>query len=141
MSRSRHMKRAAGGRTKETVYAGAGSNVLKEAEERKRGGKVHGEGEKSKHRADKRARGGHVSGHPKHHADGGEAHHSAMHKAPGRKRGGGIGANLTPLSTAAGTICRVPKSFSHASAFAAAAQRAHTGRSRGLPAAGRQTAA
>ena len=102
MSRSRHMKRAKGGAVKETVYAGEGSNVLKEAEERKRGGKVHGEGEKGKHRADKRARGGHVSGHPKHHADGGEAHHAHMHsKTPGRKRGGGIGANLTPLSTAA----------------------------------------
>ena len=103
MSRSRHMKRAAGGATKETVYAGAGSNVLKEAEERKRGGKVmHGEGEKGKHRADKRARGGHVSGHPKHHADGGVAHHKHMHSAhAGRKRGGGIGANLKPLSTAA----------------------------------------
>ena len=78
MSRARH--RAKGGSVKETVYAGAGSNVLKEAEERKRGGKVmHGEGEMPKHRADKRARGGGV----------------------GRKRGGGVGANLMPLSTAA----------------------------------------
>lgn len=80
MSRSRHAKRAAGGKV---VYAGAGSNVLKEAEERKRGGKVmHAEGEAAKERSDrpKRARGGAV---------------------PGRKRGGGVGANLTPLSTAA----------------------------------------
>jgi hypothetical protein len=53
---------------------------MKEAHERKRGGKVMGEGEEPKHRADKRARGGSV---------------------PGRKRGGGVGANLTPLSTAA----------------------------------------
>ena len=107
MSRSRHMKRAKGGAT---VYAGAGSNVLKEAEERKRGGKVtEGEGEKGKHRGDRRARGGKME-HKEHerkrggkveHEDGGEAHHAKMHKHPGRKRGGGIGANLTPLSTAA----------------------------------------
>lgn len=78
MSRARH--RAAGGSVKQTVYAGEGSNVLKEAAERKRGGKVsEGEGEMPKARADKRARGGGV----------------------GRKRGGGVGANLTPLSTAA----------------------------------------
>lgn len=78
MSRARH--RAKGGSVKETVYAGEGSNVLKEAEERKKGGKVtHGEGDAPKMRADKRARGG----------------------AVGRKRGGGVGANLTPLSTAA----------------------------------------
>jgi hypothetical protein len=107
-------------RGKATVYAGEGSNVLKEAHERKRGGKVehHGEGEKGKRRHDRkeRARGGHVS-----HREGSayeEAHESAAerkreaaegrkrgggmkHHAPGRKRGGGIGANLTPLSTAA----------------------------------------
>ena len=82
---------------------------------RKRGGSVHpkhlhGEGGEAHHRADRkeRKRGGgvHHDGHPKHHADGGKAHHAHMHsahaaKVPGRKRGGGIGANLTPLSTAA----------------------------------------
>ena len=83
MSRARHAKRAMGGKT--TVYAGEGSNVLKEAEERKRGGKVErmkGEGEKAKERHDrpKRARGGAV---------------------PGRKRGGGVGSDKTPLSSAA----------------------------------------
>lgn len=81
MSRSRHKARAAGGKV--MTYAGGDSNVMKEAHERKRGGKVEhekGEGEAPKHRADKRARGG---------------------AAPGRKRGGGVGANLTPLSTAA----------------------------------------
>ena len=98
MSRSRHMKRAKGGSTKETVYAGGGSNVLKEAEERKRGGHVEGEGEHSKHRADKRARGGKVDGHPKHHADGGKAHHAHMHK---RARGGATGSEKRPLSSAA----------------------------------------
>lgn len=45
------------------VYAGKGSNVVKEAEERKHGGaaKHHGtkaHGHKGKHRLDKRARGG-----------------------------------------------------------------------------------
>lgn len=80
MSRARHKEkaRATGGRT--VAYAGGDSNVMKEAHERKRGGKVMGEGEKAPKRADKRARGGAV---------------------PGRKRGGGVGANLTPLSTAA----------------------------------------
>ena len=79
MSRARHSKKAMGGSVKPDVYAGAGSNVLKEAEERKHGGKVkmHGEGEKAKERHDrpKRARGG-------------------------RLKGEGVGANLTPLSTA-----------------------------------------
>ena len=85
------MKRASGGKV---VYAGAGSNVLKEAEERKRGGKIErtmGEGDMAKHHAGKRARGGTVIAR----AAGGKV------STPGRKRGGGIGANLTPLSTAA----------------------------------------
>lgn len=82
MSRARHKARASGGRV--AVYAGEGSNVLKEAHERKRGGRV-GEGEEGGKRADKkaRARGGAVT--------------------PGRKRGGGVGSNLKPLSTAANT--------------------------------------
>ncbi|HVX90868.1 MAG TPA: hypothetical protein VHC20_04535 [Candidatus Paceibacterota bacterium] len=81
MSRSRHKNRASGGKV--TAYAGGDSNVMKEAHERKRGGRVHEvEGEKSHKGAHARARGGQV---------------------PGRKRGGGIGANLTPLSTAART--------------------------------------
>ena len=102
MSRARHqMKRAAGG--KATVYAGAGSNVLKEAEERRKGGRIHlhAEGEKAKERADrpKRARGGHVEHTGKvEHEHAGKVEH---HHVRGRKRGGGIGANLTPLSTAA----------------------------------------
>lgn len=70
------MKRAEGGKAE--WYAGGGSNVAKEAEEKKKGGAVkrkHGgevEGRMSKKRLDK----------------------------PGRKRGGGVGADLTPLSTA-----------------------------------------
>lgn len=82
MSRARH--RAKGGAV---VYAGEGSNVLKEAHERKRGGAVAGEGDKAKGRADKRARGGAV----------------AAAVAPGRKRGGSVGSNNRPLSTAAST--------------------------------------
>ena len=75
MSRARH--KAKGG----SVHwnAGEGQPAAVEAEEKKKGGRVmHGEGEKSKMRADrpKRAKGGRV-------------------------KGAGIGANLTPLSTAA----------------------------------------
>ena len=60
-----------GGHVKETVYAGEGSNVLKEAEERKHGGKV--DGAKSKMRSDRAA----------------------------RKSGGRVGSNNNPLSSAA----------------------------------------
>lgn len=51
--------RAKGGRV---YYAGGGSNVAKEAAERKRGGKVVGKvaGAKAAPRLDKRARGGRV---------------------------------------------------------------------------------
>lgn len=111
MSRKRHEmhKRAAGGKTGEGSgnpewEAGGQSNAAKEAEEKKHGGKVrhHGEGEHAKARSDRparRARGGKVDGEKMHH----EVKHHSMHHnmAPGRKRGGGIGANLTPLSTAA----------------------------------------
>jgi hypothetical protein len=99
MSRLRHKeeKRAKGGGVKETVYAGEGSNVLKEAEERKRGGKItmHGEGEAAKMRADrpKRARGGVVA-----RATGGAVKGRAK---GGRIRGEGVGADRTPLSSAA----------------------------------------
>jgi len=116
MSRARHnaKHRASGG--KATAYAGGDSNVMKEAHERKRGGRTEhqeGEGEHAKHRADKRARGGKAherkhGGRMAHHGDGHTSHHEhgAMHAKPhghhpGRKRGGGVGANLTPLSTAA----------------------------------------
>lgn len=80
MSRARH--KAKGGKV---VHWNAGEEqpAAKEAEERRRGGKVmhHGEGEMGKKRHDRaRARGGMI---------------------PGRKSGGGVGANLTPLSTAA----------------------------------------
>ncbi len=77
----RHMhakKRASGGATKPEFYAGAGSNVAKEAEEKKHGGKV------------KRKHGGTVHGHhAKHRLD-----------RPGRKRGGAVGADMRPLSSA-----------------------------------------
>jgi len=117
MSRARHKAKASGG--KAVAYNAADSNVMKEAHERKKGGRVHhhGEGEEAKHRHDRkeRKRGGsvkhhhahgvgrhHEEGHPAHHTDGGVEHHAKMHKEPrGRKRGGGIGANRMPLSTAA----------------------------------------
>ena len=73
MSRARHMARKDGGSVKEVAYNAKDSNVMKEAEEKKKGGRVMGEGDKPK----------------KHHGK------------PGRARGGRIGANLMPLSTAA----------------------------------------
>lgn len=118
MSRARH--KARGGSTKPVWEAGGGTNAAKEAEEKsegehlKKGGRVHhGEGEHPKGRADKRKRGGKVE----HKAAGGEVHHEVKEKSmkhhhgmhiPGRKMGGGVGANRTPLSTAA-TIKKVVK--------------------------------
>lgn len=56
------------------VYAGGGSNVIKEAKQRKRGGKVVGmEGKMASMRLDR----------------------------PGRKRGGRVGADTSPLTHAA----------------------------------------
>ena len=102
MSRARH-KKAMGGSVKPDVYAGEGSNVLKEAMERKRGGKVqHGEGEKAKERHDrpKRARGGKVEAEAEERKHGGKA--EEKHRAKGgRVRGEGIGSDRTPLSSAA----------------------------------------
>lgn len=113
MSRARHKHRAAGGKlsSKPEFEAGGESNAAKEAEEKKHGGKVHhGEGEKGKHRGDRaprRARGGKV--HHEHHNGPKEMHevkgHSMKHhhgmSVPGRKRGGGVGADKSPLTTAA----------------------------------------
>lgn len=81
MSRARHKEskeRADGGRlsSEPKWNAGGEQNAAKEAEERKKGGRVkhsEAEGEGAKKRMDKR----------------------------GRARGGRIGANLAPLSTAA----------------------------------------
>lgn len=78
---NRHKKRASGGvalkePTPSEVYAGGGSNVLKEA--------------RAKH-----AKGGKAMGC----ADGGKA--KMRLDRPGRKRGGGVGSNMKPLSTAA----------------------------------------
>ena len=124
MSRHRHemRKRAEGGKlsSEPKWNAGGTQNAAKEAEEKKRGGKVHhhAEGEKAKHRADKRARGGKMCEERKHgghvkeekeYARGGAAHHEKIHEHvkkhsmahKGRARGGRIGANLMPLSTAA----------------------------------------
>lgn len=60
---NRHKKKNAGG----PVYSGAGSNVAKEAKEKKRGGSVGKSagkpfGGKSEGRLDKRARGGRIGG-------------------------------------------------------------------------------
>lgn len=100
MSRARHHKRAKGGATKPVWEAGGETNAAKEAEERAAGGMVEGEGEAAKSRADKRARGGSV--HEPHHE---VKTHSMKHKhgmkVPGRKRGGSVGADRHPLTSAA----------------------------------------
>lgn len=76
MSRARHhekkMHKAKGG----VVYSGAGSNVVKEAMEKKHGGKVveKMDGHKPKHRMDKR---------------------------PRRAHGGRVGSDKSPFSSAA----------------------------------------
>ena len=117
---SRHRHKARGGGTKEVWEAGEKTNAAKEAEDKeegsrglKKGGRAHhrGEGEAPKRGAHKRARGGHVMHHhehaeEKHHhaVKGHSMHHTEHHHgshAVGRKRGGGVGANRTPLSTAA----------------------------------------
>lgn len=119
MSRARHKK--GGGRL--NMVASGNPDVIKEAEgkepyaegdEKKRGGRA-------KHH--KRASGGKVlglmtGGSVKHRSDraafkhGGGVHHvkdghdmkhkhgSMTHHRPGRKRGGGVGSDLSPLSTA-----------------------------------------
>lgn len=105
MSRARHheKKRAKGGAMKEHAKpeweAGGSSNAAKEAEERKHGGHV-GEGEKPHHGAHKRARGGHVE-EPHHAVKEKSMHHRHGMRVPGRKRGGGVGADMHPLTTAA----------------------------------------
>ncbi len=63
-------------------YNAVGSEVEKEAEEKKHGGKV------------KRKRGGHVM----EHGEGEKAKHRL--DRPGRKRGGRAGADMSPLTTA-----------------------------------------
>jgi hypothetical protein len=79
MSRARH--KAAGGKIEPAVhpkpYNAQGSEVEKEADEKKHGGKV------------------------KKHVDG-EHHKAKKHRLdrPGRKRGGRAGADMSPLSTA-----------------------------------------
>ena len=100
MSRLKHKKRAAGG--KADVYAGGDSNVLKEAMERKRGGKVEhmeGEGEMAKDRHDrpKRARGGKMEHEERKHGGKVEKHRAKG----GRVKGEGVGADRMPLSSAA----------------------------------------
>lgn len=81
MSRARH-KRSSGGAMK----VSGNPNVFKEADERKKGGRA------------KRATGGKVIG-----LMTGGAVKPRMDR-PGRKKGGRVGANNSPLSTAHGTV-------------------------------------
>lgn len=78
----KHRKRADGGKVK--PYDAEGSNVEKEAEERKKGGKVE------------RKRGGRTR-----HEDRIEGKKAKMRlDRPGRKSGGRVGADKSPLSSA-----------------------------------------
>lgn len=120
MSRARHKarKHAKGGSVHKSegpfVYAGGGSNVMEDAHERKRGGRIHahGEGEEAHERHDRRRRrGGRAHGPEHERRHGGRTHESEheRHRAKGgrvrhhRAKGGEIGANERPLSTAAHT--------------------------------------
>lgn len=91
---------AEGGRV--GLKAAGNPDVFKEAEgkesyakgdERKHGGRAH-----KKHRA----KGGHVGHHHHegHEMHGHHAHHHPGHKTRGRKRGGAVGSDRSPLSTA-----------------------------------------
>lgn len=130
MSRARHKRheeRAAGGKV--VAYTAGDSNVMKEAHERKRGGRVHhGEGEEGKHHAGKRKRGGKVEamGHGHHHHEHASLHgthhrkhggkvehekhdeHGHEHEHKKRARGGAVGSDKRPLSSAA-NVKRLPE--------------------------------
>jgi hypothetical protein len=103
MSRARHKKAEGGGLSSKPVWnAGGEQNAAKEAEELKKGGKVHakGEGHEAKHRGDrpKRAAGGPVLMHEvKHHSMKHEKHRARG----GRLRGEGTMADKSPMTTAA----------------------------------------
>lgn len=86
-----HHHRAMGGKVEPELhpkpYNAQGSHVEEEAEEKKDGGAAM----KKRHRHEKLKDGGHVEGAKKKH----------RMDRPGRKRGGRIGADMAPLSSAA----------------------------------------
>ena len=105
MSRARHKKHAAGGKVS---WAGGNQNVIKEAHERKHGGRVHheGEGEEAKEHAGKRSRGGKMRKHGgkvehEHKEHEHKEHEHKEHEHKKRARGGAIGSDKRPLSSAA----------------------------------------
>lgn len=83
-----HKHKASGGRTHEIVSGNP--DVIKEAE-----------GKEPYDKGDERKKGGHVKA--KHHGEhmhGNKPKHRMDKKAPGRKRGGAVGADRSPLSSA-----------------------------------------
>ena len=95
---AKEVKRAAGGAT---VYAGAGSPVLREAEKRKRGGYVkeeEKESEAERKREEERKRGGHVK--KSRESVEGERAKGGRLDRPKRKSGGSVGADTSPLTAA-----------------------------------------
>jgi hypothetical protein len=83
-ARHKGKKKSEGGGIEE---AGGNPDVLREAKEKKKGGKVGGH--KSKHRMDRAA--------------GGAVNRATGGAVPGRKRGGRVGADTSPLSSAHNT--------------------------------------
>ena len=115
------VQRAKGGRSKEPDLVSGNPEVIDEAEEKTTGDEDTVAESEARHH---KKHGGHAH-HGMHHKHGGHAHHKrgghAHHKRkkggkvlglmtggtvrprldrPGRKRGGGVGANTSPLSTA-----------------------------------------
>lgn len=74
-----------------TVYAGAGSNVIKEAKQKAAGGAVYdGKGSNTAKEAEEKADGGKVEG------------KKSAPRLDKRARGGGVNATKSPFSSAAG---------------------------------------
>lgn len=91
MKGKKHHKAKGGGLEVDEMKAGDGGGdpeVMKEAEEKKHGGAAM----RKKHRK----HGGHV--------DGGDKKHRMDRPMPGRKSGGRVGADKSPLSTANHTV-------------------------------------
>lgn len=104
MSRARHhMKKAKGGAV---YYEGGGSEVAKEAAEKKHGGRVKhpgkAHGAKSHHRLDKKARGGHVMfGHEmKREHESKKERKAESEGMKERKHGGRVNSTSSPMAPA-----------------------------------------
>jgi hypothetical protein len=111
MSRMRHAMKKRKAKGGPVVYSGAGSNVVEEAAEKRRGGPVkevdRPEGRKTKPRMDKRPRRalGKVSG-PAADREMAQMEMEAEGQRPRKSSGGAIGADRSPFSSAANNDVR-----------------------------------